>query len=225
MDKKILERYNSPEGADSYAGKFDRRWTERINNWHERCLVNRLLKKMSKEAPISVALDLPCGYGRLYQLVEGISGKVVEGDWSFHMLSLARRQQHNQAHGRMALGFVRATALSLPFADRSFDLVLSVRLCHHISEYAERLEYIREIMRVTSQWAVFTYFDHNSIKNRLREMTRRFKKKRSKWTLSFRDIAALSEKAGFEVVCSVPLSRLFSGHRYVVLRYASGAGL
>jgi len=221
MDKKILDRYNSPEGASSYGGKFKRRWTERINDWHERRLVHRLLRMTSNEKPITLSLDLPCGYGRLYPIVQKTSERVVEGDWSFHLLSLARKQQLDGAPNRPALGYVRATALSLPFPDATFDLVLSVRLCHHIREHAERLQYVQEIMRVSSQWAIFTYFDRDSVKNRLREWRRRFKTMRSKWTLSLSDIETLAGEAGFDVVCSVPLSSLFSGHCYVVLRRSS----
>jgi ubiquinone/menaquinone biosynthesis C-methylase UbiE len=219
MDKKILDRYNSPEGASSYAGKFKRRWTERINDWHEHRLVRRLLRMTSNEKPITLALDLPCGYGRLYPVVQETSERVVEGDWSFHLLSLARKQQ---VVGRSALGYVRATALSLPFPDSAFDLVLSVRLCHHIRDHTERLQYVREIMRVSGQWAIFTYFDRDSVKNRLREWRQQFNKKRSKWTLSLSEIETLADEAGFDVVCSVLLSSLFSGHRYVVLRHSSG---
>ncbi len=215
MDKKILDRYNSPEGAASYAGKFKRHWSERINNWHEHRLVHRLLQKASNEKSIGPALDLPCGYGRLYPIVRDLAERVVEGDWSFHLLSLARERQRL---GDSLPAYVRATALALPFPDGVFDLVLSVRLCHHIREHDERCRYVREIMRVSRQWVIFTYFDRDSLKNRLREWLRQFSKKRSKWTLSFSEIETLAESAGFDVAHSVPLSRFFSGHRYVVLR-------
>lgn len=218
MDKKILDRYNSPEGAASYAGKFKRHWMERINNWHEHCLVRRLLRKASNEKSIGPALDIPCGYGRLYPVVLDFAERVVEGDWSFHLLSLARERQRHGISGDSMPAHVRATAFDLPFQDGAFDLVLSVRLCHHIREHDERHRYVREIMRVSKQWVIFTYFDRDSLKNRLREWLRRLHKKRSKWTLSSSEIETLVEAAGFEVAHSVPLSRLFSGHRYVVLR-------
>jgi SAM-dependent methyltransferase len=218
MDRKILDGYNSPDGAARYAGKFKRHWTERMNNWHERRLVHHLLRKTSNGKPVGLALDLPCGYGRLHPTVQEFAERVVESDWSFHMLLSAREQQQERNSCKPKTNYVRATVFSLPFPDSAFELVLSVRLCHHIREHGERLHYVQEITRVSSQWVIFTYFDRDSIKNRLREWRRRFGKKRSKWTLSSSEILRLAEKAGFDVVYSIPLSRLFSGHRYVVLR-------
>jgi SAM-dependent methyltransferase len=113
---------------------------------------------------------------------------------------------------------VRATALGMPFADGTFDLVLSVRLCHHIREYVERLQYVREILRISKQWAVFTYFDFHSVKNQLREFRRRFNKKPPKWTLRASEIQKLANDAGFDLIRLIPLSYLFLGHRYAVLR-------
>ena len=83
MDENILARYNSAEGADDYLHKFERHWTERVNNWHEQRLIRRFLRSVSAVDPNGLALDLPCGYGRLYSIVRELGIPVVEGDWSF----------------------------------------------------------------------------------------------------------------------------------------------
>jgi SAM-dependent methyltransferase len=223
MDRDVLSRYNSPEGATDYTKKFQRHWTERVNNWNEQRLLKRLLESVSMETLDRWALDLPCGYGRLYHVLGDLGASVVESDWSFHLLSAARLFHADQRHSPPPAGYVRATALSLPFRDRAFGLVLSVRLCHHSREHEERLRYLRELMRVSGQWLVFTYFDTGSIKNRTHEFRRRFNGKRSKWTLDAREVKEVSESAGFEVVESIWMSRLFSGHRYVLLRRLSSA--
>ncbi|HXV83444.1 MAG TPA: class I SAM-dependent methyltransferase [Candidatus Binatia bacterium] len=218
MDDEILSRYNSPDGATDYTKKFQRHWTERVNNWNEQRLLKRLMEPVSTERFNVWALDLPCGYGRLYHVLGDLGVSVVEGDWSFHLLSAARLFHADQQHSPPPVGYVRATALSLPFRDRAFGLVLSVRLCHHIREHEERLRYLREMMRISGKWLVFTYFATDSIKNRTHELRRRFNGKRSKWTLDSREVKEVSESAGFEVVESIWMSRLFSGHRYVLLR-------
>jgi SAM-dependent methyltransferase len=218
MDKDILSRYNSPEGATDYTKKFERHWTERINNWNEQRLLQRLLRSASIGRLDGWALDLPCGYGRLYYILRDLGASVVEGDWSFHLLAAARLLHADQRNSPLPAGYVRATALSLPFRDRTFELVLSVRLCHHIREHQERLQYLREIMRVSRKWLVFTYFDTAAIKNRAHEFRRRFNGKRSKWTLDSQEVKEVSRSAGFEVVQSIWMSRFFSGHRYVLLR-------
>ncbi len=218
MDKEILSHYNSPQGAQSYTRKFEKHLSERINNRHEQRLLQRLIGRISSETPFETALDLPCGYGRLMPLLRRHARHVVEGDWSLPLLKIARGNQRADTTVREADGYVRATALAMPFANQAFDLVLSVRLCHHIREHAERLTYVRELLRISRRWVVFTYFDYHSLKNQLREVRRKLFGKRPKWTLRASEIEKIADEMGFEVVYSIPLSRLFSGHRYVALR-------
>jgi SAM-dependent methyltransferase len=221
MDKKVLAHYNSAKGLADYTTKFQRHWTERINNRHEQRLIKRLLRFASITTVNGFALDLPCGYGRLYPIVREVCHHVVEGDWSFPLLSAAKS---NQQAGN-ATGYVRATAMSLPFIDSAFDFVLSVRLCHHIREHQERIQYLKELMRVSGRFLLVTYFDYQSIKNRWYEYRRRFNGKRAKWTLDYKEVEELSRANGFEIVASLWLSRFFSGHRYVLLRKSNALPL
>lgn len=223
MDKDVLLRYNSAQGAEDYSKKFERHWTERINNWHEQRLLQRLLGSQSIGKLDGMALDLPCGYGRLYSILRQLGGSIVESDWSFHLLAAARVYHAGPGIAPPPLGYVRATALSLPFRDRSFELVLSVRLCHHIREHEERVRYLREVMRVSRKWLLFTYFDAASIKNYTHEFRRRFNRKRPKWTLEFQEVKEVARSAGFEVAEAIWLSKLFSGHRYLLLRRSDTA--
>lgn len=220
MDEKILATYNSPDGADEYAIKFEKHWNERINNVREQWLLRRLLGAIPEPKLKGVALDMPCGYGRLYEILGERVERVVEGDWGFDMVRSARARQ--RAHP--ALGYVRGTALQFPFKDRAFAAVMSVRLCHHIRELDERITYVREVFRIADQWAIFTYFDAATLKNRLRELQRRFRPKRQKWTLTLPQVEGLAREAGFEIVETRLLSALFSGHRYVIARRVGAGG-
>jgi len=217
LEKAILDRYNSPEGAAEYTVKFKKHWWERVNNLREQNLVRRLLAQLPKEEITGLSLDLPSGYGRLNPLLREVTPRIVEGDWSFYLLQEARKYLTG-LKGKEPVGFVRGTALTLPFRDRAFDLVMSVRLCHHISEYAERMQYVREILRISGKWVVITYFDTASIKNRINAFKVRFTGKRGKWTLSQADVAGIATESGYDIVRTEPLSRLFSGHNYTVLR-------
>ena len=218
MDKKVLSHYNSAEGLADYTNKFKRRWTERINNRHEQQLIRRLLRSASITNVDGIALDLPCGYGRLYPIVREVCQQVVESDWSFPLLSATKASQHSEQPAGNESGYVRATVMSLPFIDGAFKFVLSVRLCHHIREHQERIQYFKELMRVSSGFLIATYFDSRSFKNRWYEIRRRFNRKRPKWTLDYQEVEELSRANGFEIVASLWLSRFFSGHRYVLLR-------
>ena len=218
MDEKILARYNSDEGAEDYLHKFERHWTERVNNWHEQRLIRRLLRPVAQAGPSGLALDLPCGYGRLYPIVRELGLPVVEGDWSFPLLATARRFHARRDGPGQAQNYVRATALALPFSGGAFEFVLSARLSHHIREHEQRLQHLRELLRISRKWILFTYFDAGSVKNRMHERGRRFNGKRAKWTLTFEEVQAVGRAAGFEVVDWAWISRFFSGHRYVLMR-------
>ena len=65
MDKDILDRYDSTLGATRYTTKFKRHFTERVNNRHEQRLLRRVLRTIADGKQLELALDLPCGYGRL----------------------------------------------------------------------------------------------------------------------------------------------------------------
>ena len=218
MDENILARYNSAEGADDYLHKFDRRWTERVNNWHEQRLIRRFLRSVSPVDRGGLALDLPCGYGRLYSIVRELGIPVVEGDWSFPLLATARTIHSRRYGPELPQNYVRATALALPFTGGAFEFVLSVRLSHHIREHEQRLQHLREVLRVSQKWAMFTYFDASSVKNRMHEFGRRFHDKRGKWTLTLEEVRTVGHAEGFEVIQWAWVSRFFSGHRYVLMR-------
>ncbi len=217
MDREILSHYNSERGARSYTTKFERKWSERIINRHEQRLLRGLIEGIARRSSLERALDLPCGYGRLLPILKRHVPRVFEGDWSLPLLKIARDNQEVEPPSNRASGYVRATALALPFANEAFDLVLSVRLCHHIRLHTERLLYVRELLRISGQWVVFTYFDYHSLKNRLREIRRKLFGTPPKWTLKTSEIAEIAGEMGFEIVRSIPLSRFFSGHRYIVL--------
>lgn len=218
MDEQILARYNSDEGAQDYLQKFQRHWTERVNNWHEQRLIRRFLRKVSSIDRNGLALDLPCGYGRLYSIVRELGLPVVEADWSFPLLAAARSIHANRYRTGPAQNYVRATALAMPFKARAFEFVLSARLSHHIREHEQRLRHVREVLRVSGKWAMLTYFDTASVKNRAHEFRRRFHQKRAKWTLTLEEVRAIGHSEGFEVVQWAWISRFFSGHRYILMR-------
>ena len=108
MEKKVLDRYNSEYGAVSYTGKFNRRFSERINNVVEQRLVRKWLSTLPR---VDLSLDVPCGYGRMYPLLKTVSAQVVECDWSFHLLKECRARQLRTP--QPARGWVRATALQI----------------------------------------------------------------------------------------------------------------
>lgn len=211
LNDRPLESYAAGrrrrERAASYSTKYDRELHKRISSWFERRAIRRALAVTGVRD--GRVLDVPCGAGRLTPLLRPVASELLSCDYSPAMLEFFR-----SAHPEPC--FV-ASAFELPFPDRSFDLVFSARLAHHIAADARRADYLRSVLRISRRWAIVTVFDRDSLKNRLRERRRRRTGKRGKYTFSAAEVAAIARSAGFEVAASIPLSRLGSGHVFHVL--------
>lgn len=194
-------------GAASYASKYDRQRHKRLSSRLERRCLRRLLRTSGLAG--ARVLDAPCGAGRLTPCLGPVAGQVVALDYSPTMLAALGE--------RLALPRLLGDALRLPFADESFELVLSARLSHHIGEESGRLAHLREVMRVASRFAIVTVFDTWSLKNVLRRVRRPLDGKRPKYTLTRAQVRAAAAASGFRVRRALPLSRLASGHVYYLL--------
>jgi ubiquinone/menaquinone biosynthesis C-methylase UbiE len=218
MDDR-LRRYAASRaterGAASYETKYDRQLHKRISNRVERAVIAKAFAVAP--GPYGLALDLPCGAGRLTpEIARHVSGAIVEADYSPTMLERAR----TTARSRGDVGarrYTRLDALTLPFRDAAFDLVFSARLSHHIAHEPDRERWLLELCRVSRRTVIATVFDHHSLKNVWRLARSAFSHKRPKNTLRLARVHELAERAGFEVRAAIPISRLFSGHRYLVL--------
>ena len=169
---------------------------------------------LAAERPRSV-LDCPCGWGRLAFVLTGEGRATVFADRSAERLGLFR-----------ALGFgrlgpvLRADALSLPFPDRCFDLVLSAHLNYHFDRREDRLRHLRECLRVARRSALVSYHGALSPRRALRGLGSALRGRSPLRTMRSRDLRSEAAGAGFEVVAVHRLSR-FSGHAYALLRRAS----
>ena len=205
---QYAESRRSLRGAESYATKYDRELHKRVSSYFERRVVRRALAVTGVSQ--GRVLDLPCGAGRLTPLLEPHARTLISADYSPAMLRVFQRQRGKPC--------TVADAFHLPFADRTFDLVFSARLSHHIADEALRANYVREILRVSDRWAVFTIFDTRSFKNLLRRLRTQVSPKRPKNTFTREQVQALTGEAGFELVTGFPLSRLASGHVFYVAK-------
>jgi SAM-dependent methyltransferase len=217
LDDRQLELYAGSQRrdtqAESYATKYDRELHKRISSHFERRAIRRALAVTGAQR--ATVLDVPCGAGRLTPLLEPASAHLFSCDYSRAML----RQFQRARRGPCLVG----SALDLPFADRAFDVVFSARLSHHIASDERRADYLREIMRTSGRWVIVTIFDRDSLKSRLREISRRFTGKRGKHTFARRDLEQIARASGFRIAAGLPLSRLFSGHVFYVLERDAAA--
>jgi ubiquinone/menaquinone biosynthesis C-methylase UbiE len=170
-------------------------------------VLERLLGEIGHSGTL---LDLPCGFGRLADLLHRHADEVIEADFSPSMLAL-----NVSSHGPNGTRYLQCSALAIPLADRAVDTVLSVRLNHHLDSQDAREQHVRELLRVAGRAAILTFFSASSLKNRLRQLRAAFGK-RGKHTLRKDRVETLARDLGFEVRRFAPLSRIGSGHVFAL---------
>lgn len=204
MQQSKLQNYNSQRGAHAYKAdyqdKLHRKWSDK----RERALLNRYFAHIGQ---VETILDLPCGHGRLADLLRSHCRTLVEGDWSFTMVSLNQRD-HGSDHRR----YMRASALEIPLPDRAVDVAVSFRLSHHLESQELRERHLHELFRVAKQHVIVTWFSATSLKNLLRTLRVKLVGKKPKNVLRNERVRAIAAAAGFTQVAAKPLFLIGSGH-------------
>ena len=108
--------------------------------------IKRHLVEQARIADGHRVLDLGCGTGTLAILVEQLHprSRVVGLDVDAGILARAAAKA---ARAGVGLQLVRGTAFQLPYADRSFDRVVSSLVFHHLTTEHKRRA-LREVFRV-----------------------------------------------------------------------------
>jgi len=196
-----MGHYRTEEGAAAYQGKHRRTFLRRLADGREKALLERLLRRLG---PLRSVLDCPCGAGRFLPGLASHGADLLAVDQSLPLLLLAR-QEHRGA--RLAVG----DAGALPFADRSVDAVVCMRLLHHFGDEEDRVRILAEAARVAVKGVVVSFADADTWKGR-RTASRRRPIARAR----LRDEAA---RAGLALDPGVlTVNGLFSAFSFALLR-------
>jgi len=152
---QLRAQYEAEQHAAHYA---ERRWTESA---HARAThaweMQHLGALLDEVGPFQRTLDLPCGHGRLHELLAPRSERLVQGDLAAAMLA-QRRVAEDWS--------LQASLLDLPFADDCVDLAVCFRVLHHFPEAELRARAIAELGRVSSRYVLTSYYDASSFPER-----------------------------------------------------------
>jgi len=100
--------------------------------------------QVSQLASGSTVLDVPSGNGRMTQLLNRDDLNVIAMDFDHQMLKAMDRRRID---GRSSFR-VRGDVIHLPLPDKSVDLVINMRLMHHIADPAMQVRMYRQMRRV-----------------------------------------------------------------------------
>lgn len=206
------------DGVRDYEKRRYRGLDQRLVHAREMALISKMVDRVGRERPKIAALDLPCGYGRFTSFLRDRGFSVVGADLSVEM---AGRAAENAAGPGPApfFGTVGADAGRLPFRDGVFGLVFSIRFFHHVHTPEGRSAILREFRRVTTGYAVVSFYRANGLHVFQRRIRRLFGKSRTHIKMLdpgvFEQAAA---GAGFEVVKVKPLFRGIHAYHLALLK-------
>jgi ubiquinone/menaquinone biosynthesis C-methylase UbiE len=129
----VREQYNQ------LAEQYDRRW----RNYVTKTL--SFLKVWAAIAPEETVLDVACGTGEFERLIlsEQPNQLMIGVDISENMLAIARQKLQPYA----SVSFQVASAVSLPFSDQQFDVIISANSFHYFDQPAIALAEMHRVLK------------------------------------------------------------------------------
>jgi ubiquinone/menaquinone biosynthesis C-methylase UbiE len=194
--RETIKRYQSASYAQKYTqeylGGLDlKSLRSRIIAGFEKSIIERLIKGVVENG--DVVLDVPSGSGKLGQTLSIFPVKIVAGDISLEMMSLARGEY---ARDKL-IKLLRLDARVMPLKDNCIDIVICLRLFQRLPKDV-RCDILNEFQRITRRYLIISY-SYESITQRMRGRLRGLydREKTMFCSVSLRDIRLELEEAGF----------------------------
>ncbi|MBW4643235.1 MAG: methyltransferase domain-containing protein [Goleter apudmare HA4340-LM2] len=124
---------------DQLAAVYDRRWRSYITN------TLTFLKTWAEISPTDTILDVACGTGEFENLLlsEHPSQQIIGVDISANMLAIAKQKCSTYTQ----VSFHLASASALPFANNSFDVIISANSFHYFAYPETTLTEMRRVLK------------------------------------------------------------------------------
>lgn len=157
-DKKKADQYNDP--SHNYLHYWDGRD-------YEHAAEVLALQKMLGKRKFKHAVDVGGGYGRLSAVLTKWASKVTLAEPSQQQLDIA--EEYLRDYPQVDRKLMQAD--DLKFADNSVDLVVVVRVLHHLPDPAAEFAEISRILE-PGGYFFFEFANNTHFKNRLRHIVR-----------------------------------------------------
>ena len=158
---------------------------------------------------VSPQIELPCGGGRLSPSFAPWTEFLIQADTGWGQL-LHANQRPALPVPRL---LVAASGFHVPFRDASVDAVACIRLNHHLPTIGERHRLLHELLRVAKRHVLMSFFDQDSMKNRVRKL----RSLPPKLTMTTDEVSSIAREHGAKLVAAPMISWLNSGHRYALM--------
>jgi SAM-dependent methyltransferase len=193
-----------PDEVEDYERRRYRGLDQRIVHSREMRILDSVFRRIAVSRPFAV-LDAPCGYGRFSEFLLGRSTSLASCDLSAAMVERAASRSAGPNSPR---GVVADLKQDLPFVSRAFDAVFSLRFFHHLHQSEDRLNVLGEFRRVSSRWAVVSFYRLNPLHRFQRWLRHGIKRTRTRIKMiPGNEFEREAVQAGWRVVRIYPLLR------------------
>jgi ubiquinone/menaquinone biosynthesis C-methylase UbiE len=147
------------------------RFSNLLGQLVDRLEKDAILELIPNQVKTKLVIDIPCGTGRMTEMLANGDRYVVGVDVSKSMLLVAK----SRLKGNANVDLVLCDAEQLPFKDNVSNLILSVRLMGHVPP-SVRAKIISEFSRVTKGCVIIAFYTPLSIMGIIKRIRRYAKK-------------------------------------------------
>src|SRR4030042_6617763 len=156
MKTKLIPYYNDP------AFNYRQYWqTREYENQAEKMALKKLLKLIPKNQRGSI-IDIGAGFGRLTPDYAPLFKNCLLIEPSAKLLKEAKNFYQQDSH----LSFQRSFVEKLPVEDNRFDVVLMVRVAHHLQDLEPMIVEVKRILK-PGGYFIMEFANKMHVKNRL----------------------------------------------------------
>ncbi len=159
-------KYQDEEYAARYAAKHGTGLGRVLADAFEMRMVERALRRVGR---VESLLDCPAGAGRFWPVLHRYTEALHVADASASMLDEAVRRHPNTPVASRSVGRVQ----DLDLAARSFDLVFSNRLIHHLPKTEDRMDVLEALGRLSREWLLVSAWTEGNLAHRRRRRRER----------------------------------------------------
>ncbi len=147
LKQNIHDRFAEREQAERYRNRFYKGWRRLTHRLEQRAL-DQLLGFLGR---MPTAMDVACGPGRFAVTLASHCDRLLQTDFSYHMLNLSREDHPLEGHKTF---YFLADARHLPLHDETVDALFCHRFLNHIHDPQDRINILRELTRVTKRYVI-----------------------------------------------------------------------
>jgi ubiquinone/menaquinone biosynthesis C-methylase UbiE len=210
--QNIQDRFSERRQAERYRDRFKK---GRRKVTHER-EVAALEKTLTELPAVQVVMDVACGAGRFAETLAAHSQKLIQTDYSPHMLDI-NREDHPL--GAKSGGYFQADARAIPMSDNSVDLIFCHRFLNHVPESADRERIMKEFARISRSYVVVSCLGPPKLIRVLRRFYDQLKGKKSlDGHVEMDDLITNAADVGLELVRKTPIRNGFVSGAFMTFK-------